>query len=144
MGQEKIVPPCPVINSSRVSIKIRGKGTNAKKYNKLLDEFRHTHPDAKYFLLDGSHKTTAATLCRKTISVLIFQSNRDIKIARKLVERGELMSLSIEENSIDEISRTLKKHFLKHMHFQTVKEKTERMIKDKIIPFYMIKAYKRQ
>jgi len=89
MGQGKIVPPCPVIHKSTGIPLVERKGEKAEKYNKLLLKFLEQHPKAEYFLLDGTHKTTAATLCRRHIPVVVFRSDKDIKDAKKLVERGE-------------------------------------------------------
>ena len=59
-GQSKIMPPCPVIHKSIGVPIIKGRGAKIRKYNNLLIEFLEQHPQAEYFLLDGTHKTTAA------------------------------------------------------------------------------------
>ncbi|MEK6964454.1 MAG: hypothetical protein AABX70_08600 [Nanoarchaeota archaeon] len=140
-GHSKIVPPCPVIHKSTVVPQLIYKGKKAKKYSHLLSQFLETHPKAEYFLIDGSHKTTAATLSHKPIRVMIFRTNHDIKKAKKLVEQGEIISLTTGGRSIKDILKALKKHFLKTMTFQTVEEKTEKMVGKKDIPQYMIRNY---
>ena len=73
---------------------------------------------------------------------MIFRTSRDIKKAKKLVEQGEIISLTTGGRSIQDILKSLKKHFLKTMTFQTVEEKTEKMVQKKDIPRYMIHNYK--
>jgi len=139
-GHGVIVPPCPVINKSIGVPFIHHKGKKIKQYNQALTHFLETHPQVEYFLLDGSHRTTAATLCYKKIPVLIFESDIDITQAEKLVARGELFSLTTGK-TIKEIIKVLQQHFLKTLKFETVAEKTERMVKKRILPKYMIDMY---
>ena len=139
-GQSKIIPPCPVVHKSIGTPWIKGTENKVKKYNGLLTKFLKQHPKAEYFLLDGTHKTTAAALTRNRMPVMIFQSDKDIKEAKMLVEKGELFSLTTG-NTIKESVEELKEHFFKTMIFQTVAEKTEKMVKNKILPKYMIDVY---
>ena len=133
-GYAKIIPPCPVVHKSLV-IEDLGEKLKAK-----LKEFEKKHPKAEYFLLDGSHKTTAENLTGNNIKVMIFENNRDIQEAKRLVTAGELFSLragdTIKQNAYD-----LKEHFTKNKGFQTVEEKTKKMVKEKVIPQYMIRCY---
>ena len=134
-GYAKIIPPCPVMHKSLVIPKL------GEKLNIKFKEFEKNHPKAEYFLLDGSHKSTAANLTGNNIKVMIFENNRDIREAKGLVTAGELFSLragdTIQQNAYD-----LKEHFTNHKGFQTVEEKTKKMIKEKVIPDYMIRSYK--
>lgn len=141
--KQDIAPPCPVIHRSLVRVTSKGNPHKIKEYHRIFHEFIKTHRKAEYFLLDGTHKTTAATLCHRPIQVIIFQSDKDIKVAKQMVEKGELISLTTG-NSLSEISEILKKHFFKHITFQTVKEKTNKMVKGKALPVYMIVKYKRK
>jgi len=134
--QGKIMPPCPVLHKSTGIPLIKGKG----KYNSLLNNFLKSHPKAEYFLLDGTHKTTAAALTHSLIPVIVFRNNEDIKEAKKLVGKGEIFSLTVG-STIKENLEDLRKHFFKTMIFQTVAEKTEKMVKTKILPRYMIDVY---
>ena len=70
------------------------------------------------------------------INVMIFETDKDIKEARSMVEAGELFSLAVE-NTINESILDLMKHFSKNPYFETVQDKTVRMIAEKIIPRYM-------
>jgi len=131
----KMIPPCPVMHKRLIITSFD------KKLLVEFKEFEKKHPKAEYFLLDGSHKTTAANLTGNNIKVMIFETNKDIQEAKKLVNVGELFSLmagdTIKKNADD-----LKEHFTKNRGFQTVEEKTKRMVKEKVIPKYMIKYYK--
>lgn len=139
-GQDKIVPPVPVIHKSTGIPLMKGKGRKVKKYNNLLSEYLDKNPKVEYFLLDGTHKTTVATLSHKLIPVMIFKSNKDIKEAKNLVKKGELISLTTG-NSIKEILKILRNHFFKTMTFQTVADKTKKLVQNRKLPKYMIDYY---
>lgn len=139
-GHGRIVPPCPVIHKSTGIPLIKGSGRRIEKYNQTLTNFLKRNTQAEYFLLDGSHRTTAATLCYKKIPVLVFESNKDIITAKKLVETGELFSLTTG-NTIEDVITILQQHFLKTLIFETVTEKTERMVQEKVLQKYMIDYY---
>lgn len=142
-GAGNVVPPCPVLHRSMIPSFISRGGRRSIKCNELFIKFLKRHPEAEYFMIDGSHKTTAAALCHQRIAVIIFQKDNDIKAARKLVEQGELLSLTTGgEDSIKAIIKTLQSHFIRSLKFETVTEKTARMVRGKIIPRYMIAFYK--
>ena len=86
-GYAKIIPPCPIIDKKMV---ISGFDENL---NRLFKEFEKKHSKTEYFLLDGSHKTTAANLTGNKIKVMIFENDKDIEEAKKLVDTGDLFSL---------------------------------------------------
>lgn len=127
-GYGKIMPPCPVLHKKFVSF--------SGKLQEIFEEFIARNPQAEYFLLDGSHKTTAAALTGSRINVMVFETDKDIKEAYAMVEAGELFGLTVEStingNVIDLI-----KHFSKNSYFETVQEKVVRMIAEKVIPRYM-------
>ena len=133
-GKRSLVPPCPVLSENLLISHFNNKLKN------LFIEFQLRNPKAKYFLLDGSHKTTAATLSHKRIPVMIFESDRDIQNAKRLVEEGEILSLTTG-TTIRHTINILKRHFNKTRIFQTVEEKTNKMIRKKQLPTYMIKVY---
>jgi len=130
----KIIPPCPVIDISLVAPYFSGQ------LKIIFSKFINQNPQAKYFLLDGSHKTTAAALTGSKISVMIFKNNKDIQSAKKMVKTGDLFSLTVTD-TIKNNAIELKNHFNKKKYFQTVAEKTELMAKKKVIPQYMITYY---
>src|SRR3989338_64484 len=58
---------------------------------KEFERFERLNPVAEYFMLDGSHRTTALTLAGCKITAIIYESNKDIKEARKLVATGQIL-----------------------------------------------------
>src|SRR3990167_8761470 len=87
----KIMPPCPVMDISLVALYFTGK------LKTVFSRFVSQNPRVKYFLLDGSHKTTAATLAGLKISVMIFKNNNDIREAKRMVKTGDLFSLTVDD-----------------------------------------------
>jgi len=130
----KIMPPCPIMDISLVAPYF------SDKLKTIFSKFVNRNPQVKYFLLDGSHKTTAATLTGSKIAVMIFRNNKDILEAKKMVKTGDLFSLTVDD-TIKDNAIELKNHFNKEKYFQTIAEKTELMVKKKVIPQYMINYY---
>ncbi len=133
-GYGKIIPPCPVINKKLIKPFLK------KEVKEMLEKFEKDNLEVEYFLLDGSHKTSAAALTHQKIKVMVFETDKDIKEAKQLVETGDLLSLSVEP-TIKENIKFFNKHFKKKIGFYTVKQKALRMIKEKVIPNYMCKYY---
>lgn len=110
-----------------------------KKYldKKLLGEFKKfeiKNPSAEYFMLDGSHRTTALTLAGCKIRAMVLESDEDFIEAGKLVSGGEVRASGIFDHNFEENCRILNRHFLNKSYFMTVEQKTEKMIKEKILP----------
>lgn len=137
-----ILPPSPVIHKSLGVPYLCGKDSKSKRYNKLLKEFLEEHPSTEYFLIDGSHKTTAATLAHKRVPALIIERDQDFKEAKKLIETGELFGWYSVENSIKEAIEVLAKHHFGTKEFLTIEDKTKRMVENKDVPEYMISFFK--
>lgn len=138
-GHATLVPPLPVVSITNGELRMSGYSEKIKKYNALLKRFLKAHPGVEYCLIDGTHKTTAAALCSKNIRAIVFKEDADFGIARKMVESGELFSITTGgANTIDEALDVVRKHFFKSLSFETVAEKTFRMIEDNILPQYMI------
>ena len=143
-GHHTLIPPLPVIAIDKGQLKMTGNGKKTKRYNELLTRFLKNHPRARYCLVDGSHKTTAAALCNKSIRAMVFKTDADILAARKMVEQGELLSLTTgDTNSIKDALKILRQHFFKARRFETVAEKTARMVRGKVVPRYMIEVYRK-
>lgn len=141
-NQGKILPPCPVIHKSLGIPLVKGKDIKSKKYNALLNDFLDKNPNAEYFLLDGSHKTTAATLSKKMILVVIIEQDRDFKEAKKLIKSGEFFGWYSVETSIKCAIGGLAKHHLGSEKFLTVEDKSKLLVKNKDVPAYMISFFK--
>lgn len=138
----KILPPCPVIHKSLGAPYIKKNSFKAKRYNTLLKRYLEDNPQAEYFLLDGGHKTTAATLSYRLIPVWIIEKNKDFNEAKKLISRGELFGWYIVEPSVKDAVKELADHHFGTEKFLTVEEKTNKMVKNKDIPKYMISFFK--
>tara|TARA_B100000315_G_C14503695_1_gene553543 strand:- start:694 stop:1230 length:537 start_codon:yes stop_codon:yes gene_type:complete len=142
-NQGKILPPCPVIHKSKGIPYTNGKDSKSKAYNTFLENYLEKNPKAEYFLLDGGHKTTAATLAHKLIPVFLIEKNGDFKEARKLVKSGDIFGWYEIGNSIKGALESLAEHHLGTREFLTVEDKAKRMVKNKDVPRYMIKIYKK-
>jgi hypothetical protein len=141
-NQGKILPPCPVIHKSLGTPHLGSKDSKSRQYNTLLGRFLEEHPSAEYFLIDGGHKTTAATLAHKLIPALIVERDQDFKKAKKLIETGELFGWYYAGNSINKAVKILAKHHSGTTKFLTVEDKVKKMVKNNDIPKYMISSYK--
>ena len=134
-GCSKIVPFCPVMHKEIVL-----KFLDTDLINKFK-EFESNYPQAEYFMLDGSHRTTAATLTKSPIKSIIIETDQDLIKAKSMIDKGDVLSNDIVEKNIKENCLILNNHFKEKPFFQTVKEKTEKMIKEKVIAKYLIDSY---
>lgn len=132
-GQGKIMPPVPVAHVELIRPHL------STKLKKQLDEFRQRNPEADYFLLDGSHRTTCAALVGEKIAVMNFISNADIKEAQQMAAAGELFQYILPK-TMTGIFRDLDSHFKTEI-LQTVEQKTQRLCAEGMIPDYMVKNY---
>ena len=110
-------------------------------FQREFKEFRKTHPEAEYIIMDGSHRTTVGYLTVRQIPAAVIESDRDIKLAFQKVEDGEIFGLPVA-TTFKECINNLVKHFNKEPIYQTVQEKAERMVRETVekdkIPQYMI------
>jgi len=79
----------------------KGTNTRSKRHNDILNKFLEKHPSAEYFLLDGGHKSTAATLSHQPLPVLVIEKDSDFKEAHKLESEGELFGWYDRGDSIE-------------------------------------------
>lgn len=142
--QGKLLPPCPVIHKSLGAPFMKEVDSKTKKYNIFLQQYLNDHPTVEYFLLDGSHKTTAATLSNEPIPVVILKSDKDFIEAKKLTETGEFFGWYSIESSIQEALLVLAKHHFGTREFLTVEEKTLLLVTKKDLPSYIIQYFKKQ
>ena len=110
-----------------------------RKYldSRLLEEFErfeHQNSVAEYFMLDGSHRTTALTLAGCKISAIVYETDSDIEEAKKLVATGQILQNDTLEHSLQENCEILNKHFREKPYFMTVEQKSEKMRREKKIP----------
>ena len=132
----KIIPPVPVMHKDLVMPHFDAK------LKKVFESFSKKNSESIYFMLDGSHRTTAANLTNNKINVIILSNESDIKEAKELAKIGELFHFFLKDD-INGIIDDLLAHFRKKSYFQTVQQKTNKMVNQKIIPQYMISYYKK-
>ena len=85
-------------------------------------------------MLDGSHRTTALTLAGCNIIITIYENDKDIKKAKKLVSTGQILENGTLDYNLKENYEILNKHFSEKPYFMTVRQKTEKMIKENVLP----------
>ncbi len=104
------------------------------KLSQIFKEFEEINPAAEYFMLDGSHRTTASTLAGCQINVVIYEKDEDISRARKLVTEGQVLKNKTLDHTLEENCAILNKHFKEKPYFMTVAHKTKKMVEDRILP----------
>lgn len=122
------VPFVPVIRKDVVKKHLDGR---------LLEEFEKfekQNPEAEYFMLDGSHRTSALSLAERRIPVIVYEIDEDITEARKLVETGKILQNDTLEYSLEENCKILDRHFRRKPYFMTVEQKTGKMLEERILP----------
>tara|TARA_Y100000310_G_scaffold201547_1_gene201651 strand:- start:3993 stop:4496 length:504 start_codon:yes stop_codon:yes gene_type:complete len=108
---------------------------------KKFEEFEGENPTAEYFMLDGSHRTTALTLALHKIAVLVYQKDEDIVEARKLVATGKILKSGTLQTTMVGNCEILSRHFSEKPYFMTVQQKTDRMVADGILPQDIVQYY---
>jgi|APSaa5957512576_1039674.scaffolds.fasta_scaffold01835_3 hypothetical protein len=134
---ESILPPTPVIPFSVGLPLSTGKDKKSKDYNKRIKEYLKKNKKVKYLMVDGSHKTTALTLTGKKIHAMILKTDKDILEVKDLIKVGEIFGIYKIKSTREELKEKAK-HYKNTKFFETVKDKTKRMVKEKVIPNYMI------
>jgi len=118
------IPKVPVIHKDLV------KPYLTEELQGIFELFFKDHPNAKYFFLDGTHRTTAATIAGKEISVIVLENDQDIKDALEMVKQGILRDNGIEETDFAGNCNVLSDLFKKNPFFETVSQKTKRLKAD--------------
>jgi hypothetical protein len=108
---------------------------------KEFEKFEEANPKAEYFMLDGSHRTTALTLAHCNIQTIVYEKAEDIAKARKLVAKGQIRESRTLKHTLEENCEILSRHFKRKPHFMTVEQKTKKMAKEKNVPRDMINSY---
>ena len=99
-----------------------------------FEKFEKENPKAKYFMIDGTHRTTALTLSDCKITVILYEKDVDIVEAKELVDTGEISENATLYYSLVKNCKILNKHFNVRPYFMTVEQKTQRMVKEKVLP----------
>ena len=106
------------------------------KLSATLEAFERANPLAIYFMLDGSHRTTALTLTGRTIDVIEYASDADIAEARGFVVSGQVLDNATLTHALAENCVILRRHFQERPYFMTVQQKTDKLIRDDYIAHY--------
>jgi len=133
-GEYVGLPPVPVLHRSIAMLPTSSEDSLSS--NLALQRYLQDNPVAEYFLLNGNHRTTAATLSRTLIEVYAFEQDSDIDYARMISDEDIMVEPTISANCDD-----LGRHFCRTVRFETVREKTKRMVADRLIPLRMIEYY---
>ncbi len=104
--------------------------------SRTLEAFERVNPLAAYFMLDGSHRTTALALAGHKIDVIIYTTDADIAEARRLVVTGQVLDNGTLAHSLAENCVILRQHFQERPYFMTVQHKTEKLVRDNYIAHY--------
>ena len=134
--------------------------TNYWYYRKINEAYNNQLKEvfksgAEYFLLDGNHKSIAATLTHKPIRALEILTDQDLKKGAKMVESGKLFNWTIPGETITETMKQLKArlynytfHFFREERIDdcplTIRERVDKLIFKEDLPQYMIKRYLRR
>lgn len=139
-GHKDILPPTPVIPLSVALPLLVGRSKKTQEYNRRIKKFFRENKNIKYILVDGNHKTTALTLTKKPIHAMILKTDKDIKEVKELIKAGEIFGIYKIETIKKEL-RKMANHFKDAKFFESVEEKTKRMVAKKVIPKFMIEYY---
>jgi len=112
------------------------------KLRKRFEEFEDENPAAQYFMLDGSHRTTALTLAGCRIQAIVYEKTEDITEARKLVPTGQILESGTLDHTLEENCKILNKHFNEKPYFMTVEQKTKKMVEERVLPPNMAESYR--
>ncbi len=138
-GQGNVLPPCIVTHKDKIDPTYL-----ARKFNDTVGatQFYRKLMNAKpeYLLLDGTHKTLAATLTYSPISVLELESDHDLAKIREMVQSGELFSFP-HNDPLTEIANEFIDRIFQSEEITTVEERTIKLIADNDLPQYMEKRY---
>ena len=116
-------------------------------YNDGLKSYLKRHKNAEYFLLDGHHRSIAATLCHRPTSALELKCDEDIGKVKELVDEGELFDWPQEEKSLDGLFNWLGTYLSHHGYgtakeFKTVLDRVNELTSNGDLPQYMKDRYK--
>lgn len=122
------LPLVPVIRKETVKMGL------IESLREELAAFEVEHPNAEYFMLDGSHRTTALMLANRKINIIIYEQDSDIAEAKQLVESGTILQNGTLDHDLKGNCKILIKHFVEKPYFMTVEQKTNRMVQEEVLP----------
>lgn len=101
--------------------------------SRKFQEFEKRNPAATYFMLDGSHRTTALALSGRQIKAVVYESDRDIQEARQRVKTGFIVDNGTLYHTLVENCEILNNHFEEKPYFMTVRQKTDKLVLENYI-----------
>lgn len=131
-GKGHELPPVPLVHRNH----IMGHFVDADF--KLFLEYIKQNPEAEYFLLNGSHRTTAASLTRSLIKCAILETDDDITECRQITFNGKPYEHLLED-TLQENIQGVTNHFRGTRIFETVQQKTDRMVIARVLSDKLIK-----
>ncbi len=142
-GHGEDLPPTLVTHKSKINPSyLRGRydeGYHPNEfYQKLMDS------EAEYLLLDGNHKSVAATLRHSPIYSLDLEDRADVGKARKMVRNGELFDFPHEGDSLVEIANSFITYIFQDEVIMTVRERVDKLTSNGDLPKYMKDRYLRR
>ncbi len=121
-------------------------------YQRRVAIFEQRIVECDYFLLDGNHRSAAATLARQPIYALSIETDDDVVEVRRMVERGELFNFQRTEDSIEKVYASFVEYILgeelnplagRMEDLRTVKERIDELVSSDGLPAYMKERYLR-
>jgi hypothetical protein len=99
-------------------------------YRETLEQFLAGHPEAKYFMMGGKHRSAAATVLGVKIPSLIIENDADVDEINSLISKGEITGVpSVDKNFVKTLGE-LEEHYFEHKRFWTMDEKTRAMVEN--------------
>ncbi len=137
------------------NINYRNDKSFYENYNRIV---RNAYAaGAEYFLLNGNHRSIAATLTQQSISALEIRVDEDIRTGNQMVETGELFDEPIVDETLNDSRLKLKGHLKEYLLSNvegirsigkvidtfplTVKERVDLLVSNDNLPEYMKKRY---
>ncbi|TFG69637.1 MAG: hypothetical protein E4H27_06985 [Anaerolineales bacterium] len=84
-------------------------------------------------MLEGSYRTTALTLAGRNINAIVYETDRDIIEAQKVVVKGLVLENATLDHTLEENCEILYNHFKEKPYFMTVQQKTDKMVRENLI-----------
>ncbi|MFC1787924.1 hypothetical protein ACFLZY_01755 [Patescibacteria group bacterium] len=121
------VEPAIVVPSELVINDLKKKRNRYSTYQESLQDFLTKHSNAKYFMLGGKHRSSAATILNLKIPCLVVSNDADVTRIHSLMKNGHLTGTSSVGRDFDDTVQELEDHFFEHKRFWTMEEKTQVM-----------------
>lgn len=132
------IEPIIVIPVEIAKLHFSGNKDRYGTYRDELEAFLSDHPEAKYFMSGGKHRSAAATVFGAKINGLVVESDEDIAEIHVLMSAGKITGVPSVGKSFDDTLDELEDHFVEHRRFWTMDEKTDAMIENNDIPNDML------